>query len=228
MTDDLPFGSSTVVTFRVKTQNVTIVEAKNEEELPLRRWQVELILLDQYDNEIDLDIIQKCKFYLHPTFANHVRLIKNPPYMVQETGWGEFDIKIAGTFKHHSGSFRILHDLLFADDAYIVDYSVEIQNCSLELAKMLKPFYDLDIPENTEIQYPKIKFPWPYVAQLDEDEISDFVQMLLENRAVHSEISNFDRKEPFYMFMGQVPVDEQLRLANFVKEKVAERRKYEH
>lgn len=220
-----PF-TSTTITLRVKTQNVTLVEPKNEEELPLRRWQVELNLLDKNDNEIGLDIIQKCKFYLHPSFSNHVRLIKTPPYIVQETGWGEFDIKITGTFKHSSGSFKITHDLLFENEAYVVDYSVSIVNCSKDLVRMLKPFYDIHIAESTTTSYPDMKFQWPSITELDEDELSEFVQMVLENKAVHTEMSNYDRKDQFYMFMGQIPVDEQLRLIEFVKEKISTRRSY--
>ena len=39
-------------------------------------------------------LIDKVEFKLHESFINPKRAIKSPPYEVEETGWGEFEILI--------------------------------------------------------------------------------------------------------------------------------------
>jgi YEATS domain-containing protein 4 len=38
--------------------------------------------------------LKKVQFKLHDTYANSLRMIEAPPFEVEETGWGEFDIAI--------------------------------------------------------------------------------------------------------------------------------------
>lgn len=38
--------------------------------------------------------LRKVQFKLHDTYANSVRMIETPPFEVEETGWGEFEIAI--------------------------------------------------------------------------------------------------------------------------------------
>jgi YEATS domain-containing protein 4 len=38
--------------------------------------------------------LRKVQFKLHDTYANSVRMIEAPPFEVEETGWGEFEIAI--------------------------------------------------------------------------------------------------------------------------------------
>ena len=38
--------------------------------------------------------LKKVQFKLHDTYANSVRMIESPPFEVEETGWGEFEIAI--------------------------------------------------------------------------------------------------------------------------------------
>lgn len=38
--------------------------------------------------------LRKVQFKLHDTYANSVRMIESPPFEVEETGWGEFEIAI--------------------------------------------------------------------------------------------------------------------------------------
>lgn len=43
--------------------------------------------------------ISRVLFKLHPTYDPPVRLVKTPPFEVEETGWGEFDIDIKVFFR---------------------------------------------------------------------------------------------------------------------------------
>jgi YEATS domain-containing protein 4 len=46
--------------------------------------------------------LRKVQFKLHDTYANSVRLIESPPFEVEETGWGEFEIAIKFYFNPDS------------------------------------------------------------------------------------------------------------------------------
>lgn len=46
--------------------------------------------------------LRKVQFKLHDTYANSVRMIESPPFEVEETGWGEFEIAIKFYFTPES------------------------------------------------------------------------------------------------------------------------------
>jgi YEATS domain-containing protein 4 len=46
--------------------------------------------------------LKKVQFKLHDTYANSVRMIESPPFEVEETGWGEFEIAIKFYFAPES------------------------------------------------------------------------------------------------------------------------------
>jgi YEATS domain-containing protein 4 len=46
--------------------------------------------------------LRKVQFKLHDTYANSVRMIESPPFEVEETGWGEFEIAIKFYFNPDS------------------------------------------------------------------------------------------------------------------------------
>lgn len=46
--------------------------------------------------------LRRVQFKLHDTYANSVRMIETPPYEVEETGWGEFEIAIKFYFNPES------------------------------------------------------------------------------------------------------------------------------
>lgn len=46
--------------------------------------------------------LRKVQFKLHDTYANSVRMIEGPPFEVEETGWGEFEIALKFYFAPES------------------------------------------------------------------------------------------------------------------------------
>lgn len=54
-------------------------------------WRVYLRL---YNNEDPSGYIRKVQFKLHESFGNQKRILEKPPYELEETGWGEFDLMI--------------------------------------------------------------------------------------------------------------------------------------
>lgn len=44
-------------------------------------------------NDADISYwLKKVQFKLHETYANSTRMIEGPPFVVEETGWGEFEV----------------------------------------------------------------------------------------------------------------------------------------
>lgn len=207
------------VTFRVKTQNIILKSYEDEFSFPLRRWQVELILLDKDNKETDINILSTCTFVLHDSFKDNKRSIRKPPFVIQETGWGEFDIKIVCTLAHNAGSFKIIHDLVFEDEAYNVDYSVQVPNYIVDLRNDLIPFYDIPEIDDSYPDYPSDIYRTKNILSLDEDEITNFVQIILDDKAVQSEIDKFDRTKPFYTYLGQFPKELLNALDSYLQDK---------
>lgn len=47
--------------------------------------------------------LRRVQFKLHDTYANSIRMIESPPFEVEETGWGEFEVAIKFYFVAESG-----------------------------------------------------------------------------------------------------------------------------
>lgn len=63
------------------------------------RWKV---FVRGVNNEDISYWLRKVQFKLHDTYANSVRMIESPPFEVEETGWGEFEIAIKFYFAPES------------------------------------------------------------------------------------------------------------------------------
>ncbi len=70
------------------------------------------------NNEGIAHFVKKVVFTLHPTFKNNVRTVEEPPFEIQEQGWGEFEITVRIHFVDSSEKpVEIIHFLkLFNED----------------------------------------------------------------------------------------------------------------
>ncbi|XP_033642174.1 YEATS domain-containing protein 4-like [Asterias rubens] len=64
---------------------------KREEDGHTHQW---TIYIKPYRNEDMSTYVKKIQFKLHESYANAIRVVSKPPYEIQETGWGEFEIII--------------------------------------------------------------------------------------------------------------------------------------
>ncbi|CAI4065108.1 hypothetical protein SUVZ_08G2420 [Saccharomyces uvarum] len=197
-------------TFRVKTQQVIIPEQKIEEnEVPLRRWQMELIMLDAKGNEVEAAIISKCIYHLHPSFKKPRRRLNSSPFLIKETGWGEFNLQIECFFIDDAGKFIIEHDLAFEDNAYAIDYTVNIPCGSQILRNELSKYFHLPqefVNQQEEVSLRMTDLSWiKTLTFIDEDAMTDVVQMILNDPAVQKAVENHPRREQFFMFITQLP-----------------------
>jgi len=64
---------------------------KREEDGHTHSWTV---YVKPYDDDDMAVYVKKVHFRLHDSYANQVRVLVKPPYEVEETGWGEFEVQI--------------------------------------------------------------------------------------------------------------------------------------
>lgn len=176
---------------------------------PLRRWRIELCMLDNDEKEIEADILSCCTIHLHPTFKEPIRRLTSPPFVVEEDGWGEFEFKIVCTFIENAGKFTIRHSLSFKDAAYAVDYSVRIPYHIPALRERLSKHFTL--PKNAIEQFIReqqspICGKWiNLIPLLDEDAVTEIVQMIVSHPAVQDEVNKHPKDQEFVMGLHQLP-----------------------
>lgn len=92
----------------------------------MRQWNIQLVLLDEQGNEIPATIFDKVVYHLHPTFANPNRTFTEPPFYIEEQGWGGFELLISCHLLEKAGERKITHDLHFMKDTYEADHVIQV------------------------------------------------------------------------------------------------------
>ncbi|OLY78639.1 Transcription initiation factor TFIID subunit 14 [Smittium mucronatum] len=108
---------------------------------PLYNWSVTLLEgRPGFDNNSRaLPYVKQVEFHLHETFPKPVRILKRPPYVISEKGWGEFELVIVIHFNDpYLVPMEITHDLCFSKGSeYIEKYSKDIGVVSSEFLALL-------------------------------------------------------------------------------------------
>ncbi|CAG8724972.1 329_t:CDS:2, partial [Acaulospora morrowiae] len=103
----------TVVTDQEVAKNL-----KTTNGLPMRKWKVSLYS-SEGGEKFPLNFVDKVEYLLHPTFENPERVVRKPPFVLSEKGWGEFDMKIILHFIDKSiKPWTLEHDLNFQKPHY--------------------------------------------------------------------------------------------------------------
>ncbi|SCV03216.1 LAMI_0H06370g1_1 [Lachancea mirantina] len=114
-------------TVRIKTQQAIIPDVPPPvENFPMRKWNIEIYLLDEQGNEISASLFDKVVYHLHPTFANPTRTFTEPPFRIDEQGWGGFELLISCHLLEKGGERKLTHDLHFMKDSYEVDHVIQV------------------------------------------------------------------------------------------------------
>ncbi|RCI05487.1 hypothetical protein CU098_009485 [Rhizopus stolonifer] len=83
-------------------------------------------------------ILDHVEYILHPTFEDPRRVKKEEPYVLQEKGWGEFDMRVVLYFAENITDPQVLlFDLNFAMTQYSITHTVKFPNASPELIELL-------------------------------------------------------------------------------------------
>ncbi|KAL9558411.1 hypothetical protein MBANPS3_000911 [Mucor bainieri] len=114
--------------------------AKSNDGHPWRNWKITLVAMDgerEVKGKLAM-ILDHVEYILHPTFEEPRRVKKEEPYVLQEKGWGEFDMRVVLYFTDNITDPQVLlFDLNFALPNYSITHSVEFPNASPELVKLL-------------------------------------------------------------------------------------------
>ncbi|CEG81086.1 hypothetical protein RMATCC62417_15326 [Rhizopus microsporus] len=128
--------------FKISSHNSVIkgASAKNSNGHPWRDWQVSLVAVDngkEVKGKASL-ILDHVEYILHPTFENPRRVKTKEPYLLQEQGWGEFDLRALLHFTNNLAAPKIIvFDLNFTQSNYSIIERVEFSNASPELVQLL-------------------------------------------------------------------------------------------
>ncbi|ORE07237.1 hypothetical protein BCV72DRAFT_226956 [Rhizopus microsporus var. microsporus] len=128
--------------FKISSHNSVIkgASAKNSNGHPWRDWQVSLVAVDngkEVKGKASL-ILDHVEYILHPTFENPRRVKTKEPYLLQEQGWGEFDLRALLHFTNNLAAPKIIvFDLNFTQPNYSIIERVEFSNASPELVQLL-------------------------------------------------------------------------------------------
>jgi YEATS domain-containing protein 4 len=82
---------------------------KKADELQTHEWTLFIRGPNQHDDHLSSVVISKVVFQLHPSFAQPIRELTEPPYEVTERGWGEFEAQIRIHWKDPTEQTTILN-----------------------------------------------------------------------------------------------------------------------
>ncbi|KAI8087637.1 yeats family-domain-containing protein [Gilbertella persicaria] len=105
--------------------NNKIIRNMAEDGLIMRSWKVYLKSMDSY--YALSDYIDHVEYLLHPSFKTPHIVCTQEPYIIEQEGWGEFDLTIRLHFKDPSlSSQTIVFDLHFRKPKYVVQKTLDI------------------------------------------------------------------------------------------------------
>ncbi|KAI8595586.1 yeats family-domain-containing protein [Dissophora ornata] len=98
-----------------------IVKGQKQNGFPMRKWKISLGGVNANGEEDNMPYVDHVEYILHQTFEPPVRKVTEYPFLLQEKGWGEFDMKIMLHFSDKSvPPFVLDHDLNFQSTHYEV------------------------------------------------------------------------------------------------------------
>ncbi|WEW60998.1 transcription factor TFIIF complex subunit Tfg3 [Emydomyces testavorans] len=114
-------------TVKLVTEQNPTEEVSEYEGLPVRRWSIEVYLLNEHGEQISATLFSKVTYNLHPSFGDRaVQVFKSPPFRIEEEGWGEFDMQIG--FSAPDKEHVITHDLNFQQNRYESKHTLTFKN----------------------------------------------------------------------------------------------------
>lgn len=117
---------------------------------PWRNWKIKVVAVDNnHERRGKLNyLLDHVEYMLHPTFDNPRRVFMKEPYLLQEKGWGEFDMRVVLFFANNLAEpENIFFDLHFRETTYTIMHKVHFHNPSPELIKLLS----IEVPPSDNI-----------------------------------------------------------------------------
>ncbi|KAH7048604.1 yeats family-domain-containing protein [Linnemannia elongata] len=96
-----------------------IVKGQKQNGFPMRKWKISLAGVNANGDDEPMPYVDYVEYILHQTFEQPLRKVTEYPFVLQEKGWGEFDMKIMLHFVEKSvPPFVLDHDLNFQQNHY--------------------------------------------------------------------------------------------------------------
>ena len=185
----------------------------------MRKWSVEIYLLDQQGKQHKADCFQKVVYNLHPSFENPIqskfRPVQTPPndgstncftafteapFKCENEGWGEFEMVIDLYYTDKSGKISVPHDLNFQKNHYDHVRDVTFKNPSQALQNLLRETGPLPSDDDRKrkadgvSKKAKKSFDVEKMAdalvRLEEDDLLHVIQMIHDHKTDDTYIQN--------------------------------------
>ncbi|KAF9350089.1 hypothetical protein BGX26_011681 [Mortierella sp. AD094] len=102
-----------------------VVKGQKHQGFLMRKWKISLMGINANGEEEPLPYVERVEYLLHETFAQPLRKVTEYPFVLQEKGWGEFDMKIKLYFVDNATApFVLDHDLNFQATHYEVPHTL--------------------------------------------------------------------------------------------------------
>ncbi|KAG0359607.1 yeats family-domain-containing protein [Gamsiella multidivaricata] len=102
-----------------------IIKGQKQNGFHVRKWKISLCGVNANGEEETMPYVDHVEYILHQTFEQPVRKVNDYPFILQEKGWGEFDMKIMLHFVDKSvPPFVLDHDLNFQSTHYEVPQTI--------------------------------------------------------------------------------------------------------
>ncbi|RDL39493.1 uncharacterized protein BP5553_03833 [Venustampulla echinocandica] len=203
-------------TVKLVTQQRNIDKPSDMEGFPMKRWNIEILLLDEAGNERPATCFTKAVYNLHPSFANPVQTFHEPPFRCENEGWGEFDMTIDLYSTEKGGKNTVMHDLNFANEQYESKHVVTFKNASAALVNILRESGPVPGDENgarKKDEKKRKRAPGTVdmekladgLVKLGEDDLLHVVQMIHDNKSDDTYTKNDIEQGEFHVDLYTLP-----------------------
>ncbi|KAI5292757.1 hypothetical protein KEM52_006083 [Ascosphaera acerosa] len=122
--------------FVLVTEQSIKIPAKDENTPAIRDWSIEVFQLTDKGQKVPATLFDSVTYKLHPSFGDRtVQKKKEPPFRIDEEGWGEFDMQVV--VRVENKDYPFLHDLNFGAERYEQKHTITFKNPKASLLARL-------------------------------------------------------------------------------------------
>ncbi|ODV89720.1 hypothetical protein CANCADRAFT_142708 [Tortispora caseinolytica NRRL Y-17796] len=246
-------SETTTRTIRITTQNEILKDLPPiEAGFPMRKWSIQVNVVGPDGELLPASVFDEIVYHLHPTFDPPVVTLDTPPFLLEQEGWGEFDMLLTLKFVDGSGETSIKHDLNFLKQKYTVDHKVKFPTSNPALARVLAESGPLTadskkrktedsssndakraatnasnasangVPAVKHVSGVDVEKLADYLYKLGEDDLLQIVQMVSKGKSADSYVKNLADEGEFHMDLYTLPNSLLKNLWDFTKKRVSE------
>jgi len=206
-------------TVKLVTRQRVIDDTPEVEGFPMRQWDINIYVVGPDGDDLPATCFEKATYLLHESFGKRAKQVfKEPPFMISEKGWGEFDMQIVLTpiGAPKGGEQTISHDLNFQQNRYESTHNVTFRNPKSELLERLKESGSVGEANgassgkpdkkrqktNRNVDMEKLAEALP---QLSDDDLLQVVQMVHDNKTDDTYTKNDVENGEFHVDLYTLP-----------------------